>query len=295
MRKTRTRVLFKILRAWNLNWLITRSTPVKRPKGFVVVTGCYNSGTTLLYRILQMHPAVSGIPPLAEGDVFVREFTKAENYGWRRMWHRCEDQVRRTGCHPRLARSVLRQWRWWISPDMYFAEKSVCDMLRLDFFRQSFSALGIPPKFVLIVRHPLPVVEGILRRASPMSVVAAEFKGEGYPPEMALEQWKASARITVEQMKYSDVYVIRYEDLCNSPKETLEQLFQKLGLQMECLDIFDGEIRGQGASIRVQNMNRLSENRFPIESWQTLMNADDGLPALMGKFGYAEDMKGGGD
>jgi hypothetical protein len=217
----RDRIALKVLRSGNMNWALTRLVSPRVPERLIIVTGCYNSGTTLLQRILQAHPSLCGIPHSVEGDVLVKEFSKAEDFGWRRMWHRCEQEVRRTGCRPDLARSVLRQWSWWIEPHLGFVEKSVCDILRLDFYRQSFGALGIQPQFVMIVRHPLPVVEGLLRRAAPMPAVAAQFRDGTYPAEIALAQWKASARITTTQMGQPDIRVVRYEDLCEQPLSTL--------------------------------------------------------------------------
>lgn len=288
------RALLKILRTCNSNWFITRIFSPKCPKYLIVVTGCYNSGTTLLQRILQGHPELTGIPPRVEGDVLVRELPKAEDFGWRRMWHRCVDDVKRTGSNPELAKSVLKQWRWWIDPDKGFVEKSVCDMLRFDFYRQSFQALGIPVRFVIIVRHPLPVIEGILRRAAPMPAVAGHFTEKRYPPGMAATQWKASARITVEQMGYEDVCAIRYEDLCDQAEPTLQKLCGFLNLDCSQFRVSNGEIRTENMVMRLHNDNVNSAARFSAEKWMALLETDDELRALMGKFGYSEAV-GDGD
>lgn len=286
----RNRIVFKVLRSWNTNWALTRLASLRVPERLLVVTGCYNSGTTLLERILQGHPSLSGIPTAVEGDVMIREFKKAEDFGWRRMWHRCEEQVRRTGCKPEIARSVLRQWRWWIDPQLGFVEKSVCDMLRIDFLRQSFPAINIPVQFVMIVRHPLPVVEGLLRRAAPMPAVAAQFENGLYPPEMALAQWKASARVTVSEMDRPDVHVIRYEDLCEEPLATLRGLLETVGLDPSAVSAVDGEIRLGTVRERVQNNNRASAERFGAEAWQVLAGSDEELGGLLKQFGYSRDV-----
>lgn len=282
--------VLKILRTWHSNWFITRVMPVRFPQRIVIVTGCYNSGTTLLYRMMRSHPALCGIPPHVEGDVLVREFKKAEAFGWRRMWHRCEDQVTRTGCKPELAKSVLKQWRWWIKPHKGYVEKSVCDILRIDFYRQSFTAVELPPQFLFIVRHPLPVIEGLLRRAAPMPAVAEQFEAGRYPPEMALEQWKASARITAEQMQQPDVHVIRYEDLCDKPEATLHSVFSGISVDASAARWFDGKVLVGGAAITVINNNHESAARFPAQKWQELLASDDELESLMSCFGYSPDI-----
>lgn len=286
----RDRIAFKVLRSWNFNWALTRLVSPRVPRRLVIVTGCYNSGTTLLQRILQAHPSLCGIPSSVEGDVLVKEFKKAEDFGWKRMWHQCESQIRRTGRRPNTAKSVLRQWRWWIDPWRGFVEKSVCDMLRLDFYRQSFAPLDLHPQFVMIVRHPLPVVEGLLRRAAPMSPVAAQFKDGRYPAEMALAQWKASARITVSQMGLSDVRVIRYEDLCEEPLSVLRGLLQSIGLDPSLVSVSGDEIRLGDARISVRNNNQDSAKRFSSEAWQELVGSDEELAELLGQFGYSRDI-----
>lgn len=283
------RIVLKLLRTFGLNWWVTALLPVKCPKQLIVVTGCYNSGTTLLQRIMQLHPELTGIPPYVEGDVLVKELPKAEDFSWRRMWHRCAKDIQKLGNQPRLAKAALKQWRWWIDKDKGFVEKSVCDILRIDFYRRSFKSKKINVKFVIIVRHPLAVIEGLLRRAKPMPAVAGQFEGGVYPAEMAVEQWKASSRLTCEQMEYDDVFTLRYEDLCSHPEVVIPGLCDFLGVDSRAYRFEEGTVEAGGGFLKLRNNNARSQNNFSSSRWADILANDSRLEALMSQFLYSSD------
>src|SRR5688572_13607291 len=60
-------------------------------KKWVFILGCYNSGTTLLDQILSLHPEISGLKD--EGVMLTDCLKRPEDFGWRRMWWKCEDQM----------------------------------------------------------------------------------------------------------------------------------------------------------------------------------------------------------
>lgn len=69
-------------------------TPVPRPRKWLFLVGCYNSGTTLLAELLSRHPDISALP--TEGHFITDQFVKDYDVGLPRMWAGREELFRLT-------------------------------------------------------------------------------------------------------------------------------------------------------------------------------------------------------
>ena len=68
-----------------------RLTKVVEPEKWVFVVGCYDSGTTLLARLLATHSQISRFD---EGVFKTSQLVTPEELGWPRLWCQVVDQVR---------------------------------------------------------------------------------------------------------------------------------------------------------------------------------------------------------
>ena len=185
--------------------------------GWVFVLGCYNSGTTLLSRILGTHPGVTALPQ--EGSSLTTILVGPEELGWPRMWLRCEGEIlrREAGLTTTEMQTLRRHWAPWLPRSSErVVEKSVSNVLRIELLNDTFPEA----RFVHIVRNGYAVAEGIRRRARPGRRGNPEFKGE-YPIDLCARQWRSSYERVHAVPGEIPIVEIRYEDLVREPSNTL--------------------------------------------------------------------------
>ena len=193
---------------------------------WVFILGCYNSGTTLLNRLLSAHPRISGLP--VEGVALTNVLHSPEEYGWTRMWLECREKVElaRTDAGADRQR-LLDHWSPWLETSAdYFLEKSITNLLRWQWLDEHF------PKafFIGIVRNGYAVSEGTRRRAVPRPPVSSRFPG-GYPIELCGRQWVEACRLMKGVKPVKGRYLqITYEELTTSPLDTLARVWEFLGI-----------------------------------------------------------------
>jgi len=223
-----------LLRAWTNPRVrrITYAFPALQPYRPVFVVGCYNSGTTLLRKLIGRHPDTCMIP--WEGARFSEVLTRPEDLGWVRMWWQCEAYVRKVArSQPLIAERLMADWMPWICRGGILVEKSVSNVPRMGWLSANFPGA----RFVGISRDPIPVVEGILRRAKPRGGALAQLRSAGYESYtalMAAAQWKRS----VELMHLEAASLgkgawchITYEDLVRDPQGIMDGVFSFLNLR----------------------------------------------------------------
>lgn len=223
------RLQVKLLR-WSARITCRVLTPfgtVLAPQRWIFVVGCYNSGTTLLERILASHPTVGGLP--AEGIYFTDVLPYPGQFGWPRMWARCLGDVRLEpdSLSPTQVRRIKKQWSFYLPRDKEnLVEKSAVNATRMPFLDRHFS----PAFFVSVVRNGFAVAEGIRRRTRPLPAENPEY-GEAYPLELCAEQWLRSDEVITRDRRKVDRFLqVRYEDLTESPKATLREVTDFLGI-----------------------------------------------------------------
>ena len=62
-----------------------------RPKKWVFIVACCNSGTTLLTKLVGTHSNISNLPE--EGVWLTNRLPRSEDFGWPRVWCMCKDKV----------------------------------------------------------------------------------------------------------------------------------------------------------------------------------------------------------
>ena len=94
-------------------------------KTWLFIVGCYNSGTTLLADLLGSHTLISRLP--YEGVVMSDCLPRPEEFGWTRMWARCESQMQIPAeSASRVSVRCQKQLGFWHeSSAKYYLEKSI--------------------------------------------------------------------------------------------------------------------------------------------------------------------------
>ncbi len=230
-----------------------------QPDRWIFIVGCYNSGTTILARVLGEHPSIGTLP--GEGTAYTDVLPAPEDSGWTRMWACCEDDVRlkpRDLAQRDISR-IKRQWSMWYpkgTPNLM--EKSVANTLRMRFLEAHFA----PAYFIEIVRNGYAVAEGIQRRADLDRWPNPEYE-EKYPIELCARQWVACCR-TVEQSR-SDIdrfLRVRYEDFTEDTKGTLDQITRFLGISPIESSVLQKTWSFQEKNEPIKNMNPGSFERL---------------------------------
>lgn len=190
-------------------------TPVPRPRKWLFLVGCYNSGTTLLAELLSKHPDISGLP--TEGHFITDQFVKDYDVGLPRMWAGREELFRLTEADsgPDAVR-VKKEWGMRLDRSKpVLLEKSPPNTIRTRWLQKHFA----PAYFVAIVRNGYAVSEGITRKADPKHL------RDSWPIEDSAWQWRRSNEVLEEDAPHLQRLLwVRYEDLARDPLTTLNEI-----------------------------------------------------------------------
>lgn len=250
-------------------------TPAPKKKKWIFVVGCYNSGTTLLAKLLSSHPDVSGLPD--EGQYFTRELPGEAQFCLDRMWTRREDLFRLTELDtgPDPAR-IQKEWAMRLDRRKpFFLEKTPANCSRMRWLQKHFENAH----FIAIIRNPYGVCEGISRKARPY------HSPEGWPMELIVNQWRRANEVIEEDAKFLKKFKwVRYEDLAENTDETLREIFLFLGLPNREIANPSTKWNIHGESQEIINMNNLSFENL-TNSQIKLINLSINSEELS-KFGY---------
>ena len=117
---------------------------------------------------------------LNEGVFRTDALLTPEELGWPRLWYKvCDKLALGEDEPPSLAQRVKEDWAPFLDRGKpVFLEKSVCNATRIPWLCRWFPNAA----FVFIVRHPLPVAEGIRRRSRKGRWwTERAFDGDSYP------------------------------------------------------------------------------------------------------------------
>lgn len=194
-------------------------TPIPRPQKWVFVVGCYNSGTTLLSKILSNHNNISGLP--TEGQFLTDQFEADYRLGLPRMWVLREDLFRLTenDIGPDVIR-IKKEWGMRLDCSKpILLEKSPPNAARTRWLQKHFEN----SYFIGIIRNGYAVSEGIHRKAEPHHLV------KGWPIEVCAYQWRRSNEILEEDSKHLRHFMwVRYEDFTENPLRELHKMLSFL-------------------------------------------------------------------
>lgn len=198
----------------------------KNPQKWVFILGCYNSGTTLLQRLISGHPGVCSMP--REGVRFTDALRTPEDLGWTRMWNECLDYMHKDlEKNQESVNKIMKDWSpWWRGSGGVFLEKSIANILRAEWLQKHFPT----SYFIGITRNGYAASYGIVNKAKPRGEVQKKI-GDRYPIEMAAREWAKANSLLLDYTETLTRYTrIRYEDLLEHPESTIKQLFEFLEL-----------------------------------------------------------------
>ena len=189
---------------------------------FVFLAGLHRSGTTLLARLLAAHPGVSGFSGTGvdadEGQHLQTVYPPAKvwggpgRFGFAPEAHFTEEQA-----SPEKARTLFEEWapHWDLSRPV-LVEKSPPNLLKTRFLQALFPG----SRFVVIVRHPIPV-----------SIPTARWRGTRRYDRM-IEHWlRCHDVFEADRPHLERVHVLTYEELVREPEATLRATFEFLELE----------------------------------------------------------------
>ena len=256
-----------LIRLYSRQWFRTLASSlvrVQENKPYIFIVGCYNSGTTLLDYMLGQHKEISGLP--SEGAALTGEIPRPEDIGWNRMWHMCRDQVEINRLKKKPdPQQIKKDWAFWFEKGKFFLEKSIINSLNIDWLEESFNH----PYFIWILRNGYAVAEGIHRRTSQPGRHPSRYIG-GYPLDMCARQWMVNNEVIKEKITKSKNHIrIYYEDLTESPKDTIEKILEWLPIYEKKV-IFDQKFTFQGKAAKIKNMNSESISRLSSGQIETI-------------------------
>lgn len=269
----------KLLRDRLVQKLLAPFGRVPRPKKWLFVIGCYNSGTTLLSDILSEHPDISALP--IEGVMLTDALPRPEKFGWNRMWSECIDGVRMLPGEgmQKIADRIKRQWSYSFADVDILYEKSIANAARIPFLDACFQ----PAYFIVIVRNGYAVAEGLRRRGNPRKYGHTEF-GDRYPIEMCAKQWVVSDDIvSADAADAKHVLYLTYEDFCAEPAKNLRAITDFLEIDPLPDEISDQSWEIHGCSSKIRNMN---EEGIAKLSEDDIAKIRDRAKNILDKYGY---------
>jgi len=242
---------------------------IPTPEKWLFILGCYNSGTTLLYRLLGRHPQIASLP--TEGQFITDQLTVPEEVGLARNWVADPDRFRLVEGDGKGigVRRIKRQWQAAFNDSKrpVLMEKSPPNVARIRWLNDNFEN----SHFVAIVRDPYATVEGLMRKG-------------GLDLIQAAHQWEVSNRIMLSDLEHVPrTLLITYEQLTADTSAVLDGVSAFVGLT----PLLDGwavqSIRIHERRDAVVNLNSVSWKRLSAHQFQEVTNIT--LP-IQEKLGY---------
>lgn len=232
------------------------------------VTGCYNSGTTVLHDLIAAHPSVAALP--AEGQALTSELPSTAGSPIERLWVARPEQLAPfpEGRLDADADRVRRQWgaRFDSLDRPVGVVKSPEDVPRLFWLDRHWPE----PRFIGIVRSPYAVVEGLRRKA-------------GLDISVAALQWRRSNQIMARKFEELEhTLMVRYEQLVDRPREMWPRIARWIGLSHRN-GVPKTEFTVHGVTSELRNMNRRSVDRLTNQQKEEITEI---CRSVMDRFGY---------
>lgn len=285
----------------------------------VFILGCSRGGTTLLHSILSKQEGLISFPEanilyqvLDDLDyrrygfligrrnvlkaIFLRSYNLIgfTNYYPRKQFLRFLDDVNRAdikGSVPYNLMSIRKIYHLFesimhqISDGARWVEKSPQNIFCVDLIERYIENAS----FIHIIRNGEDNVASLISASRKYKVFESRFGGE-YGARRAVNYWNNSLRISWKYHKLPNHIVVRYEDLAENPKLTMQSIAKFLNIEvLEKSLVYDtSDITSQNEEWKFQgNQNIvLAKSRFGVEFSERerkmireiLLSADDFFP-----------------
>ena len=219
--------------------------PPPRPHKWVFIVGCYNSGTTLLHKLLSQFPDTGSMP--SEGQFYTKQLRLPSENGYKRLWALGKDLfvMDENGSYTADPVQLKKDWAAYYDDRhaKVLLEKSPTNSGRMRWLQEHFENAH----FICIIRNGYAVAEGIRRKTD-------------HTIEQAAKQWSISNEIMLEDLtKIRKSHIIRYEDLSLSPEMELEKICAFIGLAAEPInDIVAKSMQIHEQKGKIENKNERS-------------------------------------
>ncbi len=244
------------------------------PDKWVFLVGCYNSGTTLLRKVLGSHTLISALP--SEGQYLTDQFPSDHEIGLSRMWVLREDLYRLTEntLGPDATR-IKREWCMRLDKSRpVFLEQTPANVARMRWIQRNFENAY----FIGIVRNGYAVSEGIVRKAKPIHLE------QGWSIEQAAYQWSRSNEILCEDAKHLDHFIwCKYEDLTENLEKEISKILRFLGISEQGNVELDKNWSVHERDQEIRNLNHESINRLTKEQINVINKVSK---KMLLEFGY---------
>ena len=251
------------------------------PKKWIFLVGCYNSGTTILQKILNAHPSIAGIP--REGVRFTNVLSNLEEHGHHMIWSEdFEDFIEPSLPHQLAYQQIKKDWGiFWRSGCTAFLDKSIANTARINWLNHVFP----DSVFIGIHRNGYCVSEGLQRRAIPPSWLIAKNGSQKYPLETVANQWVCSNEMMLDQFATlpGSSILVGFEDFVGNPVDTTVGILEHLGLDSEAVSSKSGSLIMNGQKFEIRDPNPASLDRLDSKSIEIVAPI---LQSMMQKLRY---------
>ncbi|MCX2745200.1 sulfotransferase [Mangrovivirga sp. M17] len=253
------------------------------PEKWVFIVGCYNSGTTLLTEILSKSSELTVLPD--EGVMLTDVLPRPEDFGWRRMWVKCEKDMVVPSNSNRIINRMIRHWSHFVNKsNKIIVEKSISNTARIEFFTRNLDNVHV----IHLVRDGYASAEGIRRKAEVMPEIKDEI-GDQYDISFAIEQWKRSVnKVNEAKNQIPNFIEITYEGLTADPKSEMNRVTEFLGVSNLSESDFSDTFQVHGKTARISNQNQKSYNRLDLNDWKVINELAE---KELKEFGYFKPVK----
>lgn len=173
---------------------------------WLFVVGTSNSGSTMLSRLLALHPSIRDLPD--EGQFLTDALACPMKMGHGRTWALKPELFRmiETDDSAAALRCKFDWSRYYAARPGILLEKSPPNILRMRWLQANFA----PARFIIITRDPYAVCEGIIRRRPDLSI------------EDAAQQWVRAHEFMFEDLPSIEQHLlVKYEELVDDPASML--------------------------------------------------------------------------
>lgn len=254
---------------------------VARPRRFIFLVGCYNSGTTLLHRVLASHPDVAAPP--REGVRFTRHLSNLELNGHHMVW---DVRWREVAVPPiaeseRVAAAVWRDWSvFHRAGATAFMDKSVANTARMTWLDRNFPEAS----FIGLHRNGYCIAEGLHRRSRPPAWLKEKTGSDNYPFEMVGQQWIDANEAMLEGLEgVKHGMKLSFERLVANPVDAVAGCFAFLGLRPLPLELHGSVLRIGEKQFDIRNPNPASLSRLDASA---IAKLSPQIMSMMKRLGY---------
>jgi hypothetical protein len=249
----------KILKLWlrlkakSFGYLFMKAP---EPEKWVFILGCYNSGTTLLHKLLATHSDIGSMPN--EGQFYSSQLPGGAKFNLPRLWAlKPELFYINESSNPSIdLQRLKKEWAWFYNDPKkkVLIEKTILNSARSRWLQKNFRN----SYFIVIFRNGYAVAEGIHRK-------------ENHAIDIAATQWAISNQILLKDLDYlKHKLIVKYEDLVKSPVGELSKITEFLNLNPLHEEVFKEEFKIHKFQSGIRDMNKESIGRLSVDEVEAI-------------------------